>query len=372
MKKILLVFLMVSVLFFAVSCSEDDIDDALGGSCDVEGTETCSSDGAQILVCSGYTWQVKKACNLNFGQYCRQTASGSYSCTDSGNGGGNSEGGDADTLPEPDDTDSTDSEHSDTEPAGDTDSTDSEPADDSDSADDGDTQPSDTDTDTDTGTPDNDNTETCTDCDGTGLKITGTITLFHPSALPSSTYSGLGGVQDGTEYFKPCEESVTLGEKSVYGTLTVNLNTKHIATVEEMNALTQITGTESFIQISHSVSGTMGSVTFPKNTTGITMSYFTVLKYTNENNETETETDLFIDDMDLINGNISDDYAVRIRCVGETVPSGVKSVGPYEGDACIFYVLNFATEAEPDRACYHAIGVSNSALVNEGLTFTIQ
>ena len=149
MKNILLVFLMVSALFFAVSCSEDDIDDALGGSCDVEGTETCSSDGAQILVCSDYTWQVKKACNINFGQYCRQTASGSYSCTDSGNGG-NNDGGDTDTLPETDDNDSTDS---DTEPAGDTDSTDSESADDSDSSDDGDTQPSDNDNDTDTGAP---------------------------------------------------------------------------------------------------------------------------------------------------------------------------------------------------------------------------
>ena len=80
MKKILLTVLAITAMFFAVSCSEDDVFDALGGSCDVNGTETCSPDGSQILVCSDYTWQIKKSCNLNFGQYCRQTASGSFSC----------------------------------------------------------------------------------------------------------------------------------------------------------------------------------------------------------------------------------------------------------------------------------------------------
>ena len=231
-----------------------------------------------------------------------------------------------------------------------TDTGDSEPTDT------GDSEP------TDTGDP-----EVCTDCDGTGVKITGTVTLFHPTAIPSSTYSGLGGVQDGSEYWPPCEASVTLGEKSVYGTLVVNVNTKHVATAAEFAALTQITGTERFIQVNHSVAGEMGAAAFPKYSTGLTMSFFK----TSTNSDTgETETALFIDDVDLINGNLSDTYAVRMFCDTGTVESGIKKIGPYTSDDCVFWVLNFGTDSSD--ACWHAIGVSDPDLVNDGLTFTVQ
>ena len=87
MKKILFAVMMIFAMFFLVSCAEDEIGDAVGGSCAEEGAETCSEDAAQILICRDFSWQTKKTCNLNFGQYCRQTASGSYGCsdTDSGN-----------------------------------------------------------------------------------------------------------------------------------------------------------------------------------------------------------------------------------------------------------------------------------------------
>ncbi len=141
MKRFLSAALLILAMFFVVSCGDsEDESNQLGGSCSLEGAESCSGDGALILVCNDSTWQTKKSCNLNFGQYCRQTADGSYSCTDSGNGGngdggngggnndggngggdngGENDGGDTDTTPESDDNDTTDSEPNDNEPADD-------------------------------------------------------------------------------------------------------------------------------------------------------------------------------------------------------------------------------------------------------------
>ena len=166
MKKILFVTLMFFAMFFIVSCSGDDeISNALGGSCTIEGAETCSADSSQILICQNSSWQAKKTCNLNFGQYCRQTAAGSFSCTDSSSND-STDNGNTDTESDtetPDSNtetpDSTDSEPSDNEPA-----EDNEPADDSDSSDDSDTQPSDTDTDTDTQEPEEDPIPAPGDC----------------------------------------------------------------------------------------------------------------------------------------------------------------------------------------------------------------
>ena len=121
MKKILLTALIVLAVFFAVSCAEEDaIANALGKSCAVEGEETCSADSSQILICQDASWQAKKSCNLNFGQYCRQTESGSYSCTDSGNTTEPTDSTDDDitdpTDIEPNDSDPTDQESNDNEP----------------------------------------------------------------------------------------------------------------------------------------------------------------------------------------------------------------------------------------------------------------
>lgn len=145
MKRVLFAAFMIFAVFFIVSCSgEDEIANALGQSCSVEGGETCSDDNSQILICRDFSWQVKKSCNLNFGQYCRQTESGSYSCTDSGN---TTEP--TDPTNEPDETEPTDPESNDSEPA-DNDPTDNEPADndptdnepeDNEPADDTDTEP---------------------------------------------------------------------------------------------------------------------------------------------------------------------------------------------------------------------------------------
>lgn len=113
MKKVLFAAFMVSAVFFIASCAgEDEIANALGKSCDVEGEEICSDDNSQILICRDLSWQTKKSCNLNFGQYCRLTAGGSYSCTDSGNTTEPTE-----PTSEPTETEPTEQEPEDNEPA---------------------------------------------------------------------------------------------------------------------------------------------------------------------------------------------------------------------------------------------------------------
>ncbi len=113
MKKVLFAAFMVSAVFFIASCAgEDEIANALGKSCDVEGEEICSDDNSQILICRDLSWQTKKSCNLSFGQYCRLTAGGSYSCTDSGNTTEPTE-----PTSEPTETEPTEQEPEDNEPA---------------------------------------------------------------------------------------------------------------------------------------------------------------------------------------------------------------------------------------------------------------
>ena len=367
MQKIFLFVFMVLAIVFVVSCgsdSETETTGTVGESCSLEGQKQCSGDSSQILVCHDSSWFAQTECNLNFGQYCRQLENGEFSCTDSSNGGDNGNGGNTDNGGNNGGSD--DNGNGGNNDSGDSgsDEGDSQPdGDDTDTSDSGDSQPDSGDTDS----SDSGDSGTCSDCDGTGVKITGTVTLFHPTAIPSQTYSGLGGVQDASGNWPPCETSVTLGEKSVYGTLTVNIDTKHIATVAEMAALNGVTGTESFVQVNHSVTGTMGTASYPKYSTGITMSFFK--SYTNSETG-QTETTLFIDDQDLINGNFSDTYAVRIICDGATVESGVKKIGPYTSDDCAFWILNFGTDTTD--ACWHALGFSDPTFVNDGLTFTVQ
>ncbi|MBP5591803.1 hypothetical protein J6Y50_08130 [bacterium] len=162
MKKILFAVFMVLAAVFAVSCSgEDEIASAVGGSCSVEGAETCSADGAQILICQSLSWQTKKSCNLNFGQYCRQTASGSYSCTDSGSSSDPADSGNdnsdtsSEDLPDTSDTD-TDTDEPDTA----TEETDNEPNEE-DTETDEDTDTEENDDDTDSEPEDNTPIETC-------------------------------------------------------------------------------------------------------------------------------------------------------------------------------------------------------------------
>ena len=158
MKKVLFAAFMVSAVFFIASCAgEDEIANALGKSCDVEGEEICSDDNSQILICRDLSWQTKKSCNLSFGQYCRLTAGGSYSCTDSGNGGSDStdtgNNDNVDTADTADTTDTTDTSDTDdtSDTADTTDTTDtSDTSDTSDTADTSDTENTDTDQEDDT------------------------------------------------------------------------------------------------------------------------------------------------------------------------------------------------------------------------------
>ncbi|MBR6421178.1 hypothetical protein IKS86_00495 [bacterium] len=149
MKKLLFAAFIVLAMIFVVSCSEDEISDALGGSCQNEGAETCSADSSQILICQNFSWQAKKDCNLNFGQYCRQTASGSYSCTDSGNSTTDPTNPTNDDTTDPTEPESNDNDQpTDTEPADNDQTTDTEPVDDTDTEtendDDTDTEQADT------------------------------------------------------------------------------------------------------------------------------------------------------------------------------------------------------------------------------------
>ena len=148
MKKLLFAAFIVLAMIFTVSCSEEDIADALGGSCQNEGAETCSADGAQILICRDYKWETEKSCNLNFGQYCRKTANGSYSCTDSGNATTEPTNPTNDDTTDPTDTESNDNEPTEPETNDNDQTTDTEPVDDTDTEtendDDTDTEQADT------------------------------------------------------------------------------------------------------------------------------------------------------------------------------------------------------------------------------------
>ena len=381
--------ILVVCAMFVVACADDEEGGTSSGNgtpCDpTTDTQTCTNDLTQVLECryvedsASNEWVPVKTCNVNFGEYCRQLANGTFSCRDdssttpdTGDTTPTDTGDTGDTTPT-DTGDTSDTTPTDTGDTGDTTPTDTGDTGDTTPTDTGDSVPTDTGdsepTDTGDSEPDTGDSGVCTDCDGTGVKISGTVTLFHPTAVPSSTYLGLGGVQDVSEYWPPCEASVTLGEKSVYGTLVVNVNTKHVATPAEFDALSNITGTERFIQVNHSVAGEMGAVAFPKYSTGLTMSYFNT--YTDSETGT-TETTFFVDDVDLINGNLSNTYAVRMYCDGGTIESGVKMIGPFNQSDCVFWVLNFATSQTSNDACMHAIGVSDPDFVNDGLTFTVQ
>lgn len=146
MKKVLFAAFMVSAVFFIASCAgEDEIANALGKSCDVEGEEICSDDNSQILICRDLSWQTKKSCNLSFGQYCRLTAGGSYSCTDSGNTTEPTEPTNEPTETEPTEQEPEDNEPAETEPTepetNDNEPEDNEPVDDTEPENDNDTEP---------------------------------------------------------------------------------------------------------------------------------------------------------------------------------------------------------------------------------------
>ena len=83
MKKLSVIFTIFSLFF--ISCVSDDDAVAVGYPCSVDGEEACSESGYEILVCWNELWQQKKSCNINYGEYCHETASGKLTCSDKEN-----------------------------------------------------------------------------------------------------------------------------------------------------------------------------------------------------------------------------------------------------------------------------------------------
>ena len=158
MKNLWIVLTFFS-LFFLVSCVEDDEEIAAGEPCSVPDEEACSANGDAILVCSDSSWEQKKSCDTNYGEYCQMTANGKLGCGGSGNNHdtGDTNSGTSDTG------DNTDSDNSNTAPA--------QPDNDADTSDTGktDNDTPQTDNDSDNLSPDNDADTPQTDNDTTEL-----------------------------------------------------------------------------------------------------------------------------------------------------------------------------------------------------------
>ena len=179
MKKNIFLLSAAVFMLFISACGATDEDGIFAGSeCSFEGSEICSDNGVDILVCQSSTWTIKKECNISIGKKCKQGPDGSLGCfgegenSSSGNSGdGGSEDPDipnSDSDPIPDngeenpetaDTEESDednipedpenSDDTDSKPQPDPEPTDPEPT----IPDDAETPDNDTDSDTDSGEP---------------------------------------------------------------------------------------------------------------------------------------------------------------------------------------------------------------------------
>jgi len=86
MKRFCFIFALFCTILFLAACggesSKEDEAATLGGPCQIYGEETCSANGAEILICQESVWHTRKKCNLKFDEHCRQLPSGLYDCTD--------------------------------------------------------------------------------------------------------------------------------------------------------------------------------------------------------------------------------------------------------------------------------------------------
>ena len=85
MKRVFLISALFCALFFLAACggsgkSENETV-KLGAPCSIDGEETCSVNGGEILICREQIWHTRDTCNLNFGEHCQKLPSGLYSCT---------------------------------------------------------------------------------------------------------------------------------------------------------------------------------------------------------------------------------------------------------------------------------------------------
>ena len=186
MKKNIFLLSAAVFMLFISACGATDEDGIFAGSeCSFEGSEICSDNGVDILVCQSSTWTIKKECNISIGKKCKQGPDGSLGCFgegENGSSGNSGDGGfedpdipssDSDSDPIPDngeenpetaDTEESDednipedqesSDDTDSKPQPDPEPTDPEPTDPEPTIpDDAETPDNDTDSDTDSGEP---------------------------------------------------------------------------------------------------------------------------------------------------------------------------------------------------------------------------
>ena len=78
-KKNFLLFVAVLALFIA-ACSEDEEGIFAGAACSSEGAETCSDDGANVLLCQSSVWALKYQCNVSIGKRCKLLSDNTFAC----------------------------------------------------------------------------------------------------------------------------------------------------------------------------------------------------------------------------------------------------------------------------------------------------
>ena len=184
-KNIFLLSVAVFTLFIS-ACGAADEDGIFAGSeCTFEGSEICSDNGVDILVCQSSTWTLKKQCNISIGKKCRQGSDGALGCFGDGENDSSSENNGNGNPADPDDENTvtddsevtpdteepdTSSENTDDIEDGTDDSDDNSSTDTENKPDDSDTQETpDTDTDTDSAdTSETPDTDTDTDSGDSG------------------------------------------------------------------------------------------------------------------------------------------------------------------------------------------------------------
>ena len=80
MKKEIFLLSVLILTLFIMACSEDEEGVFAGTSCSSEGLETCSDDGASVLLCQSSVWALKQQCNISIGKRCRMDSYGSPNC----------------------------------------------------------------------------------------------------------------------------------------------------------------------------------------------------------------------------------------------------------------------------------------------------
>ncbi len=181
-----------------------------------------------------------------------------------------------------------------------------------------------------------------------GIKITGDITLYHPTAIAD----GKGGFTDASQNLKPCTLDGTLPADKVYGTLSVSVNSP---SVNPGAPAQQPSGNEKWLQKQHAFSGKLGTKTIPTAAEGVTINY--------TGKDTSNNTYLMVEDYNGTAAAFSNDYVLRLYCK-EPVSAGVNDI---DAANCWFFVEKFTSDWKSD--CIHAVGISSKSRgIGNGLT----